>query len=109
MKKRNNKKCIVCGTAYTFCNNCGDYSHLPRWKAIYHEENCKNIFEVASDYLAGDITKDEALEKFDACDLANKNNFHSAIICAINDVYDIVDMNEDEVENVEVDSINSEE
>ena len=42
--KQNNKTCICCGEIYTFCTGCGQFDNEPRWKAIYHNETCKDIF-----------------------------------------------------------------
>ena len=85
--KKNNKKCIVCGKVYTFCNSCSAFDRYPRWMGIYHDENCKNVFEITSDYLSGDITKEEAKVRLDKCDLSNKQNFHKVILDAINQIY----------------------
>ena len=85
--RKNNRICIVCSTKYTYCPNCAEFDHLEKWHTIYHDENCKNIFEAASDYLAGYITKEEAKLKLDKCDLSNKANFHHKIVEAIDEVY----------------------
>jgi predicted transcriptional regulator len=87
--KVNNKKCIVCGVRYTFCTSCSEFDKEPRWRAIYHDANCKKIFETATDYLAGQLTKEQAKESFDQCDLSNKDNFNATIIKAIDKVYEV--------------------
>ena len=87
MAKKNNRKCICCSTEYRYCNSCSEDRTKPVWYTIYHNENCKNIFNTASDYLAGAITKEEARQKFDACDLSYKNKLHNKIVEAINAVY----------------------
>ena len=87
MAKKNNRKCICCSTEYRYCNSCSEDRTKPVWYTIYHNENCKDIFNTASDYLAGAITKEEARQKFDACDLSYKNKLHNKIVEAINAVY----------------------
>ena len=89
MARNNNRKCICCSTEYRYCNTCSEDKTKPAWYAIYHNENCKDIFNTASDYLAGAITKEEARQKFDACDLSYKNKLHNKIVEAINDVYGV--------------------
>lgn len=89
MARNNNRKCICCSTEYRYCNTCNEDKMKPMWYTIYHNENCKNIFNAASDYLAGAITKEEAKQKFDACDLSYKNKLHNKIVEAINDVYGV--------------------
>ena len=87
MARNNNRKCICCSTEYRYCNSCNEDKTKPVWYTIYHNENCKDIFNAASDYLAGAITKEEARHKFDACDLSYKNKLHNKIVEAINAVY----------------------
>lgn len=87
--KRNNKTCICCSTKYTFCPNCAEFDHLPRWMGIYCSENCKKVMDIASDYEYGVLTKEEAKEKFDVCDLSNKNNFHHSIRKVLDEIYAI--------------------
>lgn len=85
--KKNNKKCIVCGEIYTYCNSCSEFDKYPRWMGVYHEENCKNVFDITSKFLSGHITKEEAKELLDKCNLSNKKNFHKVILETINKIY----------------------
>ena len=89
MARKNNRKCICCSVEYRYCNTCNEDKMKPAWHTIYHNENCKDIFNTASDYLAGAITKEEARQKFDACDLSYKHKLHNKIVEAINDVYGV--------------------
>ena len=36
---------------------------------MWHDENCKKIFEVASNYAQGAITKEDAKSELDGCNL----------------------------------------
>ena len=47
---KNNKKCILCGKVYSYCNSCSEFDHLPRWMDCYCSENCKEIFNALSAY-----------------------------------------------------------
>ena len=100
MTKKNNRKCICCSTEYRYCNTCNEDKLKPMWLSIYHNENCKDIFNTASDYLAGAITKEEARQKFNACDLSYKNKLHNKIVEAINAVYGAKVENQNVVETV---------
>lgn len=88
MAKNNNRKCICCSTEYRYCNSCREDRTKPAWYTIYHNENCKNLFNTASDYLAGSITKEEAKHKFDACDLSYKHKLNKKIVEVINAVHE---------------------
>lgn len=70
MMRTNNKTCIVCGEVYTYCPNCAQFAHLPKWKNIFHNENCKKLFETVSDFKQNEITIDEAKEKIKDVDLS---------------------------------------
>ena len=87
MMKKNNKTCICCQKKYTFCLNCSDFDHLPRWMAIYHDENCKKISDVVSNYNFNHITKEQAREILDQCDLSNKENFNKMVKETIDEIY----------------------
>ena len=91
MAKKNNRICIVCSEEYSYCGNCSEDRLKEPWHAIYHNTNCKDIFNTASDYLSGALTKEEAKEKFDNCDLSYKEKLHHKIIEAINDVYTVIE------------------
>lgn len=77
--KQNNKTCICCGEVYTFCTGCGQFDNEPRWRAIYHNETCKDIFIIVSDYLQNAISKEDAKERLLKCDLSYKNKLHEKI------------------------------
>ena len=93
MMKKNNKTCVCCQKKYTFCLNCSDFDHLPRWMAIYHDENCKKISDAISNYNFNHITKEQAKEILDKCNLKYKENFNNRIKETIDIIYteDFVD------------------
>lgn len=93
---RNNKTCILCGKVYTFCNRCEEFDHLPRWMAIYCSENCKKIFVTATNYKAGEITKEQARERLAKCDLSDKAKFHQSVIDILDEI-----LAEDKIEEKE--------
>ena len=86
MAKLKARKCIVCGEEYEYCNNCRRYSSLPAWMAIYHDENCKNIMNITTEYMAGNLTKEEAKSQLDGCDLTNKAKFKESVAKAVNEI-----------------------
>lgn len=83
----NNRTCIVCKIAYKYCNNCPEFSNLDPWHAIFHDSNCRSIFNTAFDFDNGKISKDEAFARFNQCDLSNKENFSDSIKKSINKAF----------------------
>lgn len=113
MAKIKARKCIVCGKEYEYCNGCKSYAAFPAWMAIYHDENCKNIMNIATEYMAGNLTKAEAKAKLDGCDLTNKKNFKESVATAVNEIcatkkstkVEVVAIEEDIKENIEEETI----
>lgn len=85
--RKKTKNCIVCGVEYTYCNNCREHASQPSWMAIYHDENCRKIMNIATEYMAGNMTKADAKSELDCCDLTNKKNFKESVLKAINEIY----------------------
>ena len=85
MRKRA-RKCVVCGVEYTYCNTCKEHASKPSWMALYHDENCRSIMNIATEYMAGNITKADAKAELDKCDLSNKKNFKESVLSAVNEI-----------------------
>lgn len=74
MGKRD-RKCLLCGETYQYCPTCTQDRIKPAWMAEFHSENCKNIFDIATRFNMQLLTKAEAKEAMEQCDLSNKDNF----------------------------------
>ena len=72
-----NRECLTCGEKYSYCPNCNRKE--PAWMAEFHTENCKNIFQICTQYNIGLLTKEAAQEALIECDFSNKENFKSFI------------------------------
>lgn len=86
MRKRT-RNCVVCGVEYIYCNSCKEHASQPSWMAIYHDDNCRNIMNIATEYMAGNLTKADAKSQLDNCDLTNKKNFKESVVKAVNEIY----------------------
>ena len=86
MSKKNNRTCVCCGKEYYFCNTCADQNKEPRWKAIYCSDNCRKIFTTITDYNYKEMTKEQAIENLNACDL--NGNYKTSIANAIKTLVD---------------------
>jgi len=51
----------------------------PAWMNEFHEENCKNIFEICTNFNVNIMSKHEAKAALEQCDLSNKVNFKSFV------------------------------
>ena len=76
---RRNRSCYLCGTDYKYCGTCSQDRTKPSWMSEFHEENCKNIFDICTRFNMNLMSKSEAQEALKSCDLSNKANFKSYV------------------------------
>ena len=72
---RRSRECYLCGQQYKFCGSCTNDRMKPAWMAEFHDENCKNIFDICTRYNLQMLSKEEAQAALNECDLSNKENF----------------------------------
>lgn len=72
---RRQRECYLCGEKYQYCGTCSQDRMKPTWMAEFHDENCKNIFDICTRYNMELINKTEAKAELSKCDLSNKANF----------------------------------
>lgn len=77
---RRNRECYLCGCDYQYCSTCSSYKTSPAWMSEFHSENCKNIFDICTRFNMQLMSKSEAQDALNACDLSNKENFKSYVI-----------------------------
>ena len=94
------RNCIVCGKEYEYCNSCRSHASFPAWMAIYHNENCRNIMSIATEYMAGNLTKTEAKNKLDGCDLTDKRSFKESVAKVVNEICTTKKVNKTEKESI---------
>ena len=76
---RKTRECYLCGEKYNYCPTCSQDRMKPAWMAEFHDENCKNIFDICTRFNMELMSKTEAKKALTACDLSNKDNFKSYV------------------------------
>lgn len=71
-----NRICFTCGKKHSYCPSCYDDRHLETWHIMFHDENCKNIFNIINQYFYKHITIENAKLQLEKCDLNELNNFN---------------------------------
>ena len=66
----NNRTCKVCGEKYHYCFNQTCSEKQPSYMALFHDENCKTIFETLNKLYFGQITEKKAVKALRKCDLS---------------------------------------
>lgn len=92
MAVETNRKCVICGTKYKFCNNCRDnmFGINQPWRNIYCSEDCMNVANIWYAFRGKEISKDEAKTKLNAYnDVLDKVFILDTIIS--NEIKDICD------------------
>lgn len=84
--ERKLRTCAVCGTQYKFCNHCREDKNKPLWYFTFHSENCKDIYNITSDFENGEIDAKEAKEKLNKLNLSNLDNFGESYKKSINKI-----------------------
>lgn len=69
MIKRGFRKCILCDAEYKYCTRCPADGDKPKWMVDFHSENCKKIFDAASNYVNKRLSAKEAKEILLGCTL----------------------------------------
>ena len=77
---RRNRECYLCGRNYQYCPTCSSDRMKPALMSEFHSENCKNIFDICTRFNIQLMSKSEAKDALNACDLSNKENFKSYVI-----------------------------
>lgn len=72
---RRTRECYLCSTKYEYCPTCSQDKMKPTWMAEFHDENCKNIFDICTRFNMKLMDKTEAKKALSACDLSNKSKF----------------------------------
>lgn len=67
------KKCKVCGTSYEYCPSCSRDALKPNWMLMFHNENCKNIFETLQKHFIGEYSDEKANEVLSKLNLSVKD------------------------------------
>nr|WP_270248912.1 hypothetical protein [Coprococcus catus] len=65
-----NRKCIICGTRYSYCPHCSEDANKPTWMAIFCGENCKDIYTTLDDFRDGRISREDAQIVLNGLDLS---------------------------------------
>lgn len=74
-----NRVCFTCGQKYSYCTDCYEDRHLETWHIMFHDENCKKIFNIINKHFYKYITTEEAIKLLKACNLSNLSDLNDDI------------------------------
>lgn len=99
-----NRKCLTCGTEYSYCPTCERDKNKEIWHIMFDCKNCKDIFDTLTNYYLKKINKSVAKDILDALDLDKKHMFNKNMQKQIEEILFI----EKEIEPIEESTTNPE-
>lgn len=69
----NNRKCLLCGSEYSYCPNCAKDRKRPSWLMSFDKEECKTVFETLSAYNMKLISVSNAKKTIKGIDVNSLN------------------------------------
>lgn len=75
----NNKTCVTCGKQYKYCSGCNKNNNSPTWMNLYCSSDCRTLFQTTTDYLAKEITKEQAFNAIKNIDVSKKSNLNKSV------------------------------
>ena len=74
------RKCLCCGKTYRYCPSCSRVDALkPAWHATFCCEECKALWETATKFNMGKLTKEEAKQIISSISLKDKSEYVECI------------------------------
>jgi hypothetical protein len=93
---KHERKCIVCGEAYSYCPRCSEDLSRPAWYGIFCSDNCHDIYDITLRYGEGLLTKAEAKSALSKMDVRKKDEFHPVIKMRLNEIMGIKESKKEE-------------
>lgn len=85
---KTNRVCKTCGKQYFYCSHCDKTLNTPTWMLMWHDENCKNVFETVSAFLQKQIDKKEAKRRLEKCDLRHLYTFKDSVRSVVETIFE---------------------
>lgn len=60
------RKCVLCPShEYEYCTKCKDKSLVERWRLLFDKEDCRDIYNILSEFAFGRLSANDAKLKLD--------------------------------------------
>ncbi|MBQ4523325.1 MAG: hypothetical protein IJA10_10300 [Lachnospiraceae bacterium] len=100
--ERKLRTCAVCKTSYPYCPKCDEDKDKEIWYFTFCSKNCKDIYNITSDFEDNHTTAKEANEKLKTFDLSKLNDFGTSYKSSINKIMESVTVVEEvKIQNIE--------
>lgn len=86
---KHERKCICCGSQYSYCYTCSEDQSKPTWYGIFCSDNCHDVYDATLRYGEGLLTQGEARTVLNKLDISKKDQMHPVIKMRINEIMGI--------------------
>ena len=102
MAKRD-RVCYTCGTKYEYCPSCLSDSLKPTWMFCFCTEECKDVYEVLSNYNTTDsnVTEDDVKKVLNKHKIKDYDKYTKAIQSELKEIVNSTKKNAKKVEGSE--------
>lgn len=67
--------CLLCKQTYEYCGGCSKYKHLPTFMTTFCSQNCKDIYQVMTNFEGKILTKEEAKRQLMNLDISRHDYY----------------------------------
>lgn len=97
------RTCLLCQTQYDYCPYCGKDANKPKWMIMFHNSNCKKIFDTLQKNYTHEDSDEVSILKLKSCDLSVLKNATESVNKQVNE---ILEKETKELEPIEVGTSN---
>lgn len=88
--ERKLRTCAVCRTSYRYCPKCKEDENKETWYFTFCSENCKDIYNITSDFEDNHVLANEAKKKLENLNLSKLDNFGASYKSSIGKIMDSI-------------------
>lgn len=67
--------CLLCKQTYEYCGGCSKYKHLPTFMTTFCSQNCRDIYQVMTNFESKILTKEEAKRQLMNLDISRHDYY----------------------------------
>ena len=76
--------CLLCKQTYEYCGGCSKYKHLPTFMTTFCSQNCRDIYQVMTNFEGKILTKEEAKRQLMNLDISRHNYYTKSFATSYN-------------------------
>lgn len=76
--------CLLCKQTYEYCGGCSKYKHLPTFMTTFCSQNCRDIYQVMTNFEGKILTKEEAKRQLMNLDISRHDYYTKSFATSYN-------------------------